>query len=144
MEAAAKNLTPVSSNSADRTLHSLIRLPNSGRGQKIVGVRQLGGQCVLHPDTLMCMNPLPRNSFKSARKLSSSCTGMIREQFDDYSRIVSPRRSNVSQALSTKAKSSLAARPTRRHATSIPPSFTPVTWDDPIMEDEIFGPLLPS
>jgi len=80
MEAAAKNLTPVLLELGDRTLHSLIRLPIfRTRPKRLSGVRRLGAASgVLHPDTLMCMNPLPRNSFKSARKLSSNCTGMIR------------------------------------------------------------------
>jgi len=50
---------------------------------------------------------------------------------------------NVSQALSTKTKSSLAARSDPEARYIDPPSFTRY-WDDPIMEDEIFGPLLQS
>ena len=61
---------------------------------------------------------------------------------DDYSRIISPKALTGSYALSIRARSWPGfCRPEARYLD--PTIFYPVTWDDPIMEDEIFGPILP-
>jgi len=66
-----------------------------------------------------------------------------KKKFDDYSRIVSPKAVERLASLIDQKKvvAGGAADPQARYID--PTIIYPVTWDDPIMEDEIFGPLLP-
>ena len=62
---------------------------------------------------------------------------------DDYSRIISPKATERLASLIDQKKVVIggASDPEARYLD--PTVIYPVTWDDPIMEDEIFGPLLP-
>jgi aldehyde dehydrogenase (NAD+) len=62
---------------------------------------------------------------------------------DDYSRIISPNATERLAGLIDQKKVVIggASDPEARYLD--PTVIYPVTWDDPIMEDEIFGPLLP-
>jgi aldehyde dehydrogenase (NAD+) len=62
---------------------------------------------------------------------------------DDYSRIISPKATERLAGLIDQKKVVIggASDPEARYLD--PTVIYPVTWDDPIMEDEIFGPLLP-
>jgi aldehyde dehydrogenase (NAD+) len=62
---------------------------------------------------------------------------------DDYSRIISPKATERLAGLIDQKKVVIggASDPDARYLD--PTVIYPVTWDDPIMEDEIFGPLLP-
>ncbi|MGC2273056.1 MAG: aldehyde dehydrogenase family protein, partial [Candidatus Sulfotelmatobacter sp.] len=62
---------------------------------------------------------------------------------DDYSRIISPQATERLAGLIDRKKVVIggASDPDARYLD--PTVIYPVTWDDPIMEDEIFGPLLP-
>jgi aldehyde dehydrogenase (NAD+) len=61
----------------------------------------------------------------------------------DYSRIISPKAVERLAAL-IDPKKVIAGGASDPKARYIDPTILyPVTWDDPIMEDEIFGPLLP-
>src|SRR5580693_427751 len=62
---------------------------------------------------------------------------------DDYSRIISPNATERLAGLIDQKKVVIggASDPDARYLD--PTVIYPVTWDDPIMEDEIFGPLLP-
>jgi aldehyde dehydrogenase (NAD+) len=61
----------------------------------------------------------------------------------DYSRIISPQAVERLAGLIDQKKviAGGASDPKARYID--PTILYPVTWDDPIMEDEIFGPLLP-
>jgi aldehyde dehydrogenase (NAD+) len=61
----------------------------------------------------------------------------------DYSRIISPQAVKRLAGLINQKKV-IAGGASDPEARYIDPTILyPVTWDDPIMEDEIFGPLLP-
>ena len=61
----------------------------------------------------------------------------------DYSRVISPREVSRLAGLLDPAKvvSGGKSDPEARYLD--PTLVYPVTWDDPIMEDEVFGPILP-
>jgi len=62
---------------------------------------------------------------------------------DDYSRIISPKATERLAGLIDQKKV-IAGGSSDPEACYLDPTVIyPVTWDDPIMEDEIFGPLLP-
>jgi len=67
-----------------------------------------------------------------------------KSRFDDYSRIVSPKAVERLASLIDQSKvvAGGASDPKARYID--PTILYPVTWDDPIMEDEIFGPAPPN
>jgi aldehyde dehydrogenase (NAD+) len=66
-----------------------------------------------------------------------------KSRLDDYSRIVSPKAVERLASLIDQKKV-IAGGTSDPAACYIDPTIIyPVTWNDPIMEDEIFGPLLP-
>ena len=61
----------------------------------------------------------------------------------DYSRVINAREVSRLAGLIDPAKVAAGGRsdPDARYLD--PTILYPVTWDDPIMEDEVFGPILP-
>jgi hypothetical protein len=62
---------------------------------------------------------------------------------DDYSRIISPKATERLAGLIDQNKVVIGGTSDPEACYLDPTVIHPVTWDDPIMEDEIFGPLLP-
>src|SRR6202451_2461868 len=62
---------------------------------------------------------------------------------DDYSRIISPKATERLAGLIDQKKVVIGGSSDPEARYLDPTVIYPVTWDDPIMEDEIFGPLLP-
>src|SRR5260370_13130220 len=62
---------------------------------------------------------------------------------DDYSRIISPKATERLAGLIDQKKVVVGGSSDPEARYLDPTVIYPVTWDDPIMEDEIFGPLLP-
>src|SRR5258708_23580223 len=62
---------------------------------------------------------------------------------DDYSRIISPKATERLAGLIDQKKVVIGGGADPDACYLDPTVIYPVTWDDPIMEDEIFGPILP-
>jgi aldehyde dehydrogenase (NAD+) len=62
---------------------------------------------------------------------------------DDYSRVISPKAVDRFVSLVDQSKVVAGGSADREARYFDPTILYPVTWDDPIMEDEIFGPILP-
>src|SRR5262249_47024842 len=61
----------------------------------------------------------------------------------DYSRIISPREVSRLAGLIDPAKVVIGGRSDPESRSLDPTIIYPVSWDDPMMADEIFGPILP-
>src|ERR1700722_8879726 len=115
------------------------------RPRRLSGVRRPGAaNGAPRPDTPTCTNQSQRSLLRSARRRWSSSMGTDpKNRPDDYSRIISPKATERLAGLIDQKKVVIGggADPEARYLD--PTVIYPVTWDDPIMEDEIFGPLLP-
>ena len=145
MEAAAKNLTPVLLELGGQNpafVDATANLPDAAK--KIVwGATAWGGQWCTSPGYAYVHESVVESLWRSARNPWSSYTEPIRRTAHDYSRIISPKAVERLAGLIDQKKviAGGASDPKARYID--PTILYPVTWDDPIMEDEIFGPLLP-
>jgi aldehyde dehydrogenase (NAD+) len=146
MEAAAKNLTPVLLELGGQNpafVDATANLPDAAK--KIVwGATAWGGQWCTSPGYAYVHESVVEQFVAECKKSVVELYGTDpKSRFDDYSRIVSPKAVERLGALIDQKKviAGGASDPKARYID--PTILYPVTWDDPIMEDEIFGPLLP-
>jgi aldehyde dehydrogenase (NAD+) len=146
MEAAAKNLTPILLELGGQNpafVDATANLPDAAK--KIVwGATAWGGQWCTSPGYAYVHESVVEQFVAECKKSVVELYGTDpKSRADDYSRIVSPKAVERLGALIDQKKviAGGASDPKARYID--PTILYPVTWDDPIMEDEIFGPLLP-
>src|SRR6266481_3978502 len=113
--------------------------------KKIVwGATAWGGQWCTSPGYAYVHESIAEEFVQECKKAVVELYGNDpKSRLDDYSRIVSPKAVERLASLIDQSKvvAGGASDPKARYID--PTIIYPVTWDDPIMEDEIFGPLLP-
>src|SRR6202023_1997707 len=145
MEAAAKNLTPVllelgGMNPA--VVDATANIPDAAK--KIVwGAMAWGGQWCTSPGYAYVQESVADAFVAEAKKALLELFGDDPKSNTDYSRIINARTVDRLGALIDPAKV-IAGGKSDRDAHYLDPTLLyPVTWDDKIMEDEVFGPILP-
>jgi aldehyde dehydrogenase (NAD+) len=143
--AAAENLTPVllelgGQNPAvvDRTAN----IPDAAK--KIVwGAMAWGGQWCTSPGYAYIDAAIAEQFVSAAKKAIVELYGSDPRKNPDYSRIISAKEVSRLSALIDPARIVYGggADPEGRYLD--PTILFPISWDDEIMEDEIFGPILP-
>src|SRR6266478_5447320 len=143
--AAAENLTPVllelgGINPAlvDQTAN----IPDAAK--KIVwGAMAWGGQWCTSPGYAYVHESVADAFAAEAKKALVELFGNDPKSNSDYSRIINARAVDRLASLIDPAKV-IAGGTSDRDAHYLDPTLLyPVTWDDKIMEDEVFGPILP-
>jgi aldehyde dehydrogenase (NAD+) len=145
MEAAAKNLTPVLLELGGQNPAFVDPTANlSDAAKKIVwGATAWGGQWCTSPGYAYVHESVAEKFVQECKKAVVELYGKDPKSNSDYSRIISPKAVDRLAALIDQRKV-VSGGSSDREARYIDPTILfPVTWDDPIMEDEIFGPLLP-
>ena len=145
MKAAAENLTPVLLELGGQNPALVDETANiSDAAKKIVwGAMAWGGQWCTSPGYAY-VNEFVADAFVAeARKAVVELYGKDPKTNPDYSRVISSREVSRLAGLIDPAKvvSGGQSDPQARYLD--PTVVYPVTWDDPIMEDEVFGPILP-
>lgn len=145
MEAAAKNLTPVLLELGGQNpafVDATANLPDAAK--KIVwGATAWGGQWCTSPGYAYVHESVVEKFVAECKKAVVELYGADPKNNPDYSRIISPKAVDRLASLIDKRKV-VAGGSADRGARYIDPTILyPVTWDDPIMQDEIFGPLPP-
>ena len=145
MRAAAENLTPVllelgGQNPAfvDRTadLHDAAK--------KIVwGATAWGGQWCTSPGYAYVDESVIEPFVAECKKAVIDLYGTNPKSNPDYSRIISSRAVDRFVSLIDPSKVVAGGAADRESRYLDPTILYPITWDDPIMQDEIFGPILP-
>jgi aldehyde dehydrogenase (NAD+) len=128
MEAAARNLTPVLLELGGQNpafVDATANIPDAAK--KIVwGATAWGGQWCTSPGYAYVHESVAEKFVEECKKAVVELYGTDpKKKFDDYSRIVSPKAVERLASLIDQRRSLQAARPTRRHAISIPPSSIP-------------------
>jgi aldehyde dehydrogenase (NAD+) len=145
MEAAAKNLTPVLLELGGQNPAFVDPTANlSDAAKKIVwGATAWGGQWCTSPGYAYVHESVAEKFVQECKKAVVELYGKDPKNNSDYSRIISPKAVDRLAALIDQRKV-VSGGSSDREARYIDPTILfPVTWNDPIMEDEIFGPLLP-
>jgi aldehyde dehydrogenase (NAD+) len=145
MEAAAKNLTPILLELGGQNpafVDGSANLPDAAK--KIVwGAMAWGGQWCTSPGYAYVHESVVDRFVAECKKALVELYGTDPKRNPDYSRIITPQAVERLAGL-IDPKKVIAGGASDPKARYIDPTILyPVTWDDPIMEDEIFGPLLP-
>src|ERR1700680_3513156 len=146
MEAAANNLTTVLLELGGQNPASVdptANIPDAAK--KIVwGATAWGGQWCTSPGYAYVHESIAERFVEECKKAVVELYGTDpKSRSDDYSRIVSHKAVERLAVIIDQKKVVAGGKSEPKSRYIDPTILYPVTWDDPIMEDEIFGPLLP-
>lgn len=145
MKAAAENLTPVLLELGGQNPALVDETANiADAAKKIVwGAIAWGGQWCTSPGYAYVNESVADAFVAEARKAVVELYGKDPKTNPDYSRVISAREVSRLAGLIDPGKVVSGGRSDPQARYLDPTIVYPVTWDDPIMEDEVFGPILP-
>src|SRR5271170_4065255 len=143
--AAAENLTPVLLELGGMNpaiVDETANIPDAAK--KIVwGEMAWGGQWCTSPGYAYVHESVADTFAAEAKKALVELFGNDPKSNSDYSRIINARAVDRLASLIDPAKVVAGGKSDRDARYLDPTLLYPITWDDKIMEDEIFGPILP-
>jgi aldehyde dehydrogenase (NAD+) len=143
--AAAENLTPVLLELGGQNpalVDETANIPDAAK--KIVwGGMAWGGQWCTSPGYAYVHESVAEAFVSEAKAALVALYGKNPKANLDYSRIISPREVKRLVGLIDPAKVMIGGESDPEARYLAPTIVYPVAWDDPIMEDEVFGPILP-
>src|ERR1700741_5382517 len=143
--AAAENLTPVLLELGGQNpavVDETANIPDAAK--KIVwGAMAWGGQWCTSPGYAYVQEPVADAFVAEAKKALLELFGDDPKSNTDYSRIINAHTVDRLAALIDPAKVVAGGKSDRDAHYLDPTLLYPITWNDKIMDDEIFGPILP-
>jgi aldehyde dehydrogenase (NAD+) len=143
--AAAENLTPVVLELGGQNpalVDETANIPDAAR--KIVwGAMAWGGQWCTSPGYAYVHESVADAFVEHAKESQIALFGADPKSNPDYSRVISAHEVSRLAALIDPAKVVIGGRSDPETRYLDPTIVYPVSWDDRIMEDEVFGPILP-
>jgi aldehyde dehydrogenase (NAD+) len=143
--AAAENLTPVLLELGGQNpalVDETANIPDAAR--KIVwGATAWGGQWCTSPGYAYVHESVAEAFVAGAKAALVELYGEEPKTNPDYSRIISAREVSRLSALIDPAKVVVGGESDPEARYLDPTILYPVNWDDPVMEAEVFGPILP-
>jgi aldehyde dehydrogenase (NAD+) len=143
--AAAENLTPVMlelGGMNPAVVDETANIPDAAK--KIVwGAMAWGGQWCTSPGYAYVHESIADAFVAEAKKALISLFGNDPKSNPDYSRVINERAVDRLAGLIDPAKVIAGGKSDRTAHYLDPTLLYPITWEDKIMEDEIFGPILP-
>ena len=103
------------------------------------------GQTCVAPDYILVHESVYDKFVKKMKKTITEFYGKNIEESPDFGRIINERQfDRLQQLLHKEVKNITFGGQTKRESLYIEPTIIEnVSWDNPIMEDEIFGPIMP-
>ncbi len=145
LERAAKHLTPVTLELGGKSpciVHSSADIPLAAR--RIVFGKFLNcGQTCVAPDYILCDQAVKEELLRHLRLELQRQFGKEYKYNLNYGRIVSRKHFDRLGKLIDPEKVFVGGRSDLASLRMEPTVLTDVTWDDPVMQEEIFGPILP-
>jgi aldehyde dehydrogenase (NAD+) len=143
--AAAENLTPVLLELGGQNpalVDETANIPDAAK--KIVwGSMAWGGQWCTSPGYAYVHASVAESFVAEAKRALVAMYGCDPKANPDYSRIINAHEVTRLAALIDPAKVVIGGRSDPENRYLDPTIVYPVSWDDRIMEDEVFGPILP-
>ena len=145
LEQAAKSLTPVTLELGGKSpciIHSSADLPDAAR--KVVFGKFLNcGQTCVAPDYVLCDETVRDEFLRLVRLEIERQYGKEYKYNLTYGRIVSKKHFDRLTGLIDPAKVFVGGASDKEALRIEPTVLKDVTWDDAVMQEEIFGPILP-
>ncbi len=145
MEAAAKNLTPITLELGGKSpviVDESANLKNAAK--KIVwGKFNNAGQTCIAPDYILVHTSVEKELLRLMKEAIREFYGENPEQSENYGRIINERHTRRLEQLLIPAKTAIGGMVKPDCSYIEPTILTDVTLNDICMRDEIFGPILP-
>ena len=145
MEAAAKNLTPVTLELGGKSpciVESDVQLEYTAK--RIAWGKFINaGQTCIAPDYLLVNRQIKSDLLEKIKENIQEFYGENPEKSPDYCRIISPRHFNRLVEFLQNGNVIVGGQTNPEDKYIAPTVLDGVSWDDPVMQDEIFGPILP-
>lgn len=145
MEAAAKNLVPVTLELGGKSPTIVDRTANVDIAAKRIAWGKFinAGQTCIAPDYVYVHQDVEESFYTSLKKYLVEFYGEEADKSPDYGRIVSPKHFDRLVGLIDHHKVLSGGQSNKEDLYIAPTLLKDVNWDDSVMEDEIFGPILP-
>lgn len=145
MAAAAKHLTPVTLELGGKSpciVDTDIQLENAAR--RIVWGKFINaGQTCIAPDYLLVDRRIKAPLLNAIKQYLQEFYGEDPAQSPDYARIISPKHFTRLVTLLDSGELVVGGQTDPESRYFAPTVLDQVSWDSPVMQDEIFGPILP-
>jgi aldehyde dehydrogenase (NAD+) len=145
MEAAAKHLTPVTLELGGKSpciVETDIDLKTAAK-RIIWGKFLNAGQTCVAPDYLLVNYQIKQDFLQALKGQIQEFYGSEPAKSSDYCRIINSRQFDRLVEFLKDGKIIIGGEVNRSQSYIAPTILDQVSWDAPIMEDEIFGPILP-
>ncbi|WEK54762.1 MAG: aldehyde dehydrogenase [Candidatus Cohnella colombiensis] len=145
MSSAAKHLTPVTLELGGKSpciIHADATLPLAAR-RIAWGKFTNAGQTCIAPDYLYVHESVKDAFIAELKQAIATMYGANPLQSDTFTRIVSARHFERLEAYLHEGQVAIGGQFDREQLRIAPTVLTEITADDPVMQDEIFGPILP-
>ncbi|QCJ42775.1 aldehyde dehydrogenase [Bacillus sp. S3] len=145
MEAAAKHLTPVTLELGGKSPCIVHEDANIKLAAKRIawGKFTNAGQTCIAPDYLYLHKSIKEQFLKQFKETTFELYGREPLNNANFTRIVSERHFDRLSTFLDNGKQYFGGSANKEKLAIEPTVLTNVTWEDPIMQDEIFGPILP-
>ncbi|WP_409346311.1 aldehyde dehydrogenase [Paenibacillus sp. MBLB4367] len=145
MAAAAKHLTPVTLELGGKSPCIVHRDANLKLAAKRIafGKYMNAGQTCVAPDYVLVDRQVKEPFMKQLREAVTELFGSEPLRNPDYGRIVSRRHFDRLTEFLRGASIPIGGQTDEEKLTIAPTVLDDVSWHDPVMEEEIFGPILP-
>ena len=145
MRAAAENLTPVTLELGGKSPTIVDKSANLAvAGRRIAWAKYVNaGQTCVAPDYVLAHADVADKLVDEIRKSVKDFYGSDPQQSGDFARISSPRHFSRLKAMLTSGKIAIGGESDEQQRYIAPTVLVDVTASDSVMQEEIFGPILP-
>ncbi|MGB3402177.1 MAG: aldehyde dehydrogenase [Microcoleaceae cyanobacterium] len=145
MEAAAKQLTPVTLELGGKSPCIVDHEVNIQIAAKriIWGKFLNAGQTCIAPDYLLVDRSIKSELLTALQQTIHDFYGENPQESPDYARMISPKHWQRLTQFLDKGKIVIGGQTNLEEKYIAPTIIDEVSWEDPVMQDEIFGPILP-
>jgi len=145
MRAAAENLTPVTLELGGKSPTIVDKSANLAiAGRRIAWAKYVNaGQTCVAPDYVLAHADIADKLVDEIRKSVKDFYGADPQSSGDFARISSPRHFSRLKAMLTSGKVAIGGQTDEQQRYIAPTVLVDVTASDSVMQEEIFGPILP-
>jgi aldehyde dehydrogenase (NAD+) len=145
MRAAAENLTPVTLELGGKSPTIVDKSANLAiAGRRIAWAKYVNaGQTCVAPDYVLAHADIADKLVDEIRKSVKDFYGADPQSSGDFARISSPRHFSRLKAMLTSGKVAIGGETDEQQRYIAPTVLVDVTASDSVMQEEIFGPILP-